>query len=96
VTGITERASCPYLSWSGNAKDICIAEADGGKAEAKVDRVTADTSQEAAAKQADARKDANADKSDAEFEVAIEKCDALAGPTKKACVSDAKVQCGKP
>ena len=39
------------------------------KADAKVDRVTADTHQDAAAKQADARNDANADKRDADFQI---------------------------
>jgi hypothetical protein len=84
---------------AGNRKDVCVKEAKAeltkGKANAKVDRVVADTSNEAATKQADARKDANADKRDADFKVAIEKCDALAGPTKDACVSGAKVQYGK-
>ena len=84
---------------AGNAKDVCVKEAKAelvkGKANAKVDRVTADTRHEAATKQAEARKDANADKRDADYKVAIEKCDALAGPAKDACVSNAKVQYGK-
>jgi hypothetical protein len=84
---------------AGNRKDVCVKEAKAeivkGKANAKVDRVTADTRQDAAAKQADARKDANADKRDAEYKVAVEKCDALAGPAKDTCVSSAKVQYGK-
>ena len=65
------------------------------KADAKVDRVAADTRQDAATKQAEARKEATQDKRDAEYKVAIEKCDALAGPAKNACVSNAKVQYGK-
>ena len=84
---------------AGNRKDVCVKEAKAvlvaGKADAKVDRVVADTRQDAAAKQADASKEANADKRDAEYKVAIEKCDALAGPAKDACVSNAKVQFGK-
>jgi hypothetical protein len=84
---------------AGNVKDVCVKEAKAelvkGKANAKVDRVTSDTRQDAATKQADARKDANADKRDAEYKVAIEKCDALAGPAKDACVSNAKAQYGK-
>ena len=84
---------------AGNRKDICVKEAKAelvkGKANAKVDRVAADTSHEAATKQAEARKDASADKRDAEYKVAIEKCDALAGSAKDACVSNAKVQFGK-
>jgi hypothetical protein len=85
---------------SGNPKDVCVKEANAAlvkaKADAKVDRVTADTHQDAATKQADVRKEANADKRDAEYKVAIEKCDALAGPAKDTCVSNAKVQYGKP
>jgi hypothetical protein len=84
---------------SGNSKDVCVKEADAvlvkAKADAKVDRVTADTHQDAAAKQADARREANTEKRNAEYKVAIEKCDALAGTTKDACVSSAKVQYGK-
>jgi type IV secretory pathway VirB10-like protein len=84
---------------SGNSKDVCVKEASAvlvkAKADAKVDRVTADTRQDAAAKQADARKEANADKRDAEYKVAVEKCDALAGSAKDACISNAKAQYGK-
>jgi hypothetical protein len=86
--------------FAGNRKDVCVEESKAelvkGKADARVDRVTADTRREAAAKQADARKGANAEMSGAEYNVAIEKCDALAGPAKDACVSDAKLQYGKP
>jgi hypothetical protein len=84
---------------AGNPKDVCVKEAKSelvkGKANAKVDRVASDTNKEAATKQAEARKDASADKRDAEYTVAIEKCDALAGPAKDACVSNAKAQYGK-
>jgi hypothetical protein len=71
------------------------AELVKGKADAKVDRVTADTRNDAATKQSDSRIEATTDKRDAEYKVAIEKCDALAGSTKDACVSSAKVQYGK-
>jgi hypothetical protein len=84
---------------AGNRKDVCVKEAKSelvkGKASAKVDRVATDTNQDAAAKQADARKEASADNRDAEYKVAIEKCDALAGAAKDACVTNAKVQFGK-
>jgi hypothetical protein len=84
---------------AGNRKDVCVKEAKSefvrGRADAKVDRVTADTRQGAAVKQAEAKKDANADKRDAEYKVAVEKCDALAGAGKDACVSNAKAQYGK-
>jgi hypothetical protein len=84
---------------AGNRKDVCVKEAKAGlvkgKADAKVDRVAADTSQDAATKQADARKEANTDKRDAEYKVAIEKCDALASTAKDACIGNAKAQFGK-
>ena len=84
---------------AGNRKDVCVKEAKAelvkGKADAKVDRVAANTRQDAAAKQAEARNEANAEKRDAEYKVAIEKCDAFAGPAKDACVGNAKVQYGK-
>ena len=84
---------------AGNPKDVCVKEAKAelvkGKANAKVDRVTADTRQDAAAKQAEARKEAGTDKRDADYKVAIEKCDALAGPAKEACIGNAKAQFGK-
>ena len=65
------------------------------KANAKVDRVAADTSRDAATKQAEARKEASTDKRDAEYKVAIEKCDSLAGAAKDTCVGNAKVHFGK-
>jgi hypothetical protein len=84
---------------AGNRKDVCVKEAKAelvkGKADAKVDRVAVVTRQDAAAKQAGARNEATADKRDAEYKVAIEKCDALAGSAKDACVSNAKIQYGK-
>ena len=83
----------------GNRKDVCIKEAKAdrvkGKADAKVDRVTADTRNDTAAKRTEARSEASADVREAEYKVAIEKCDALAGPTKDSCISGAKVQFGK-
>jgi hypothetical protein len=84
---------------AGNVKDVCVKEAKAalvkGKANAKVDRVAADSSQEASTKQSEARKEATVDKRDADYTVAIEKCDALAGTAKDACVSTAKMQYGK-
>jgi hypothetical protein len=84
---------------AGNPKDVCVKEAKAGlvkgKADAKVDRVAADTRQDGAAKRTEARDEANAEKREADLKVALEKCDALAGPAKDSCVSGAKVQFGK-
>jgi hypothetical protein len=85
---------------SGNPKDVCLKEANAAlikaKADAKVDRVTTDTRNDAAMKQSDALNDANADKRDADYKVATEKCGALSGTAKDTCLSNAKVQFGKP
>ena len=84
---------------AGNAKDVCVKEAKAaqvkGKADAKVDRVAADTRIDGAEKRSDARQDAAADKRTADYKVAIEKCDALAGAAKDSCVASAKSQYGK-
>lgn len=84
---------------AGNAKDVCVKESKAGlvkgKADAKVDRVVADTRQDAAVKQSDARQEASVDKRDADYKVALEKCDALAGAAKDSCVNAAKMQYGK-
>jgi hypothetical protein len=85
--------------FSGNAKDVCTKEAKAAHvratADAKVDRVAADTQKDSAVKTAEARKDANEEKRTADYKVAMEKCDALAGASKDACVRDAKMRFGK-
>jgi len=84
---------------AGNAKDVCVKEAKAtytkAKADAKVDRVATDAKQDAVQKTASAQREAADDKNDANYKVAIEKCDALAGAAKDACVRDAKVKFGK-
>jgi hypothetical protein len=84
---------------AGNKKDVCVKEAKASlvraKADAKVDRVALDTRKDSASKQSEAVKEANQDKRDADYKVAIEKCDALSGPAKDACIGNAKVQYGK-
>jgi hypothetical protein len=84
---------------AGNAKDVCMKEAKAtltkAKADAKVDRVAADTRKDSADKTAEAKREAATDKRDADYKVAIEKCDAFAGAVKDTCVRDAKVRFGK-
>jgi hypothetical protein len=91
------KEKCDELS--GNPKDVCVKEASAvlvkAKADAKVDRVAAETRLDADTRQADARNEATKNKRDADYRVAIEKCDALAGTAKDSCVSGAKVQYGK-
>lgn len=84
---------------SGNQKDVCVKEAKAAhvkaKADAKVDRVAADSSRDAMKKTADVKKDAAEDKRDADYRVAVEKCDALTGGAKDTCMRDAKARYGK-
>ena len=68
---------------SGNAKDICLAEASGKEEVAKADA-------EAAYKNTPkAREDARIARADATHRVAKEKCDELAGNSKDVCVKEA-------
>jgi hypothetical protein len=91
------KEKCDALS--GNAKDVCVKEADAkrvkAKADAKVDTVAADTRDDSTAKQTEARRKAEQDKRDADYKVAIEKCDSLSGSAKNTCVEDAKLRYGK-
>ena len=91
------KEKCDQLS--GNSKDVCVKEADArrvrAKADAKVEQVAADTQEDTAAKQTEARRKAAEAKRDADYKVAVEKCDALSGAAKDTCVSDAKLRYGK-
>ncbi len=84
---------------SGNAKDVCVKEAKAAhvkaKADAKVDRVAADTRNTSSEKTAEAKREAMDDKRDANYKVAVEKCDSLSGAAKDTCVRNAKAQFGK-
>jgi hypothetical protein len=84
---------------SGNAKDVCVKQAKAaevkGKADAKVDKVATESSNDASRKTADARHDAAQDKRDAEYKVAKERCDSMSGDAKDQCVKAAKMHYGK-
>lgn len=73
---------------AGNDKDVCRKEAKAAEVRAKADAQVAMAG-------AEARRDANTDQRNAEYKVAIEKCDALAGDAKHACVDAAKLRYGK-
>jgi len=70
---------------SGNDKDVC-------KKEAKAAQKIAIADAKAGKKIFDAKVDAATTANDANYKVAIEKCDAMSGPSKDACVSTAKNQ----
>ena len=72
--------------------DATLAKA---KADARVDRVAADTREESAKKQGDAQVKAAEEKREADYKVAVEKCDALSGSAKSTCVNEAKLRYGK-
>ena len=70
---------------TGNEKDVCIKEAKAVETKAIVDA-------KATEKVAAVRQDAKEDKMQADYKVALEKCDALSGAAKDACVAEAKTK----
>ncbi len=72
---------------TGNDKDVCIKVAKAvltrAEADAKAERKTIE-----------ARNDAAREKREADYKVAAEKCGALAGDAKRACVAQAKARYG--
>lgn len=73
---------------TGNAKDVCLKEAKAVQTKAKADA-------KMNMKVAEVRKDGNQDKRDADYKVASERCGAMAGAPKDACVAEAKARYGK-
>jgi hypothetical protein len=92
----TAKEKCDDLA--GNAKDVCVKDAKVGytkaKDDAKIAKVSMDTSKTKADKMADVKNVANTDENKAMYKAAAERCDALAGVPKDTCVSDAKVKFG--
>lgn len=72
------------MSLSGNASDICVAEAKGHE---KVARAELEASYKPTAKN---RYEVRVAKADADYAVANERCDDLAGNAKDVCVKEAK------
>lgn len=78
----TAKSSCGSLS--GNASDICVAQAKGNEKVALADlEATYQPTKEHS-------HDARVARAEADYGVAIEKCDDLAGNTKDVCVKEAK------
>jgi hypothetical protein len=73
---------------AGNAKDVCVKEAKAVETKALAD---AKLGKEVG----EAQKEATEDKTSADYSVAKEKCDALAGDAKSACVDAAKAKYSK-
>jgi len=69
---------------SGNAKDICVAEAKGAQKVAKADLEARDQGTPKA------QENARIARAEAEYAVAKEKCDDMAGNVKDVCQKDAK------
>lgn len=76
------KAGC--ASFSGNASDICVAEAKGKE---KVAKAELEASYKPSVK---ARYEARIAKAEADYAVANERCDDLAGNAKDVCVKEAK------
>lgn len=75
---------------SGNPKDVCKQEAKAMRDKHEADAKAAYEGSKDRKDAAGARKDAMQAKNDADYRVAKEKCDALSGNAKDACVSKAK------
>ena len=82
--GQYKAASSACNSLSGNAKDICVAEAKGNE---KVARAEVEAAYRHTPK---ARESARVAYADANYKVAAERCDDLAGNPKDVCVKEAK------
>ena len=72
---------------TGNDKDVCVKVAKAERTRAKADA-------KASVKAAEARSEAAKDKRDADYKVAAEKCNAMSGDAKSACVKQAKARYG--
>lgn len=73
---------------AGNAKDVCIMEAKAVETKALAGAKMGQQIGEA-------KTDASDAKRDADYKVAAEKCEALAGDSKSACIANARAQFGK-
>lgn len=73
---------------AGNDKDVCVKEAKAVHIKAKADASVNKTVKNAVIDAAD-------DRNTADYKVAVEKCDALAGDAKSACVANAKTKHNK-
>jgi hypothetical protein len=73
---------------AGNDKDVCVKEAKAVEVKALADAKMGQQIGEA-------KTDASDAKRDADYKVAAEKCDALAGDAKAACIVSAKARFGK-
>lgn len=83
---------------AGNTKDVCVKDAKAAyvkaKEDAKVAKVSMDSSMNKTEKVNDAKKEANAETREANYKAARERCDSLAGNAKDVCQKDAKVKFG--
>ena len=70
---------------TGNDREVCIKEAKAVEVRTKAEAIANE-------KIAAVRRDRRDDERNAEYEVAIEKCDALAGAPKDQCLADAKAK----
>ena len=82
----------------GNARAVCRKEAKasfvGARSDVRVDRAAVDQGVNSRALTSE-RKEAREDMSQAQFTAAKERCDALSGSDKAACLSDARKKYGK-
>jgi len=78
-----DKAAC--ATSTGNARDVCEAQAKAVETKAMADLTLNE-------KVGDAKKEASDEKMNADYKVAAEKCDSLAGDAKSSCMTTAKTR----
>ncbi|MEK6592530.1 MAG: hypothetical protein AABZ67_05550 [Pseudomonadota bacterium] len=90
------KENCDDLA--GNAKDVCLKDAQAAairaRADARTERRTEEANKTANEKVAEARRDAAAIKRQADYNAARERCDSLSGGAKDRCLADARAKHG--
>lgn len=88
--------NCDNLS--GNAKEVCLKDAQAAlaraKADAKADRKSEEANKAASDKVMEARRDASEAKRQADYNAARERCDAFAGDARDRCIAEARAKHG--
>lgn len=87
------RERCDDLA--GNSKDQCVKEAKTAHEKALADAKLARTTQDNRQSDREAAMKARAEKREADYELALQRCDALAGDARASCARDVKARFGQ-
>lgn len=90
-----KQAKADYTKAKADAKVAKAVRTEHTTTAAATTAATQGSTSKSVEKVIDAKRDANLDKRDADYNVAKEKCDAMAGQAKDNCISQAKLKFGK-